>query len=157
MGVPVTAHPAGVPPSAPGKSWRRDYANRLRLNVREGRDSGELVDQPLVFALIELRSCKPFDLLARHCRGRDAAPFRFTIRPGSSELGHYHVFFALATWLFAPSKRAGLSLLDLSPQPGRQGADAVDTMVASRWPRRQYGRPERGLAGGGECAWGRRY
>jgi hypothetical protein len=112
MGAPVTAHRAGVPLSTPDKSSRSDYANRLRLNVRKGRDSGELVDRLLVFALIELRSCERFDLLARNCRGRDVALSRFSIHLGSSELGHYHVFLRLAIWLFAPtrSKRVRLSV-----------------------------------------------
>ncbi len=56
MGVPATAHRADVPRSAPGKPWMGHYANHLRLNVRKGRDSGELVDRLLVFALIELRT-----------------------------------------------------------------------------------------------------
>ena len=78
------------------RTHRNDYANRLRLHVRKGRGSDELVDRLLISALIELRSCERFDLLARYCRGRDAPLFRFYHRLGSSELGHFHVFLRLA-------------------------------------------------------------
>jgi tRNA-(ms[2]io[6]A)-hydroxylase len=78
------------------RTHRNDYANRLRLHVRKGRGTDELVDRLLISALIELRSCERFDLLARYCRGRDAPLFRFYHRLGSSELGHFHVFLRLA-------------------------------------------------------------
>ena len=79
------------------RTHRNGYANRLRLHVRKGRGSDELVDRLLISALIEIRSCERFDLLARHCRGRDATLYRFYHRLGSSELGHYHVFLRLAS------------------------------------------------------------
>jgi tRNA-(ms[2]io[6]A)-hydroxylase len=79
------------------RTHRNDYANRLRLHVRKGQGTEELVDRLLISALIELRSCERFDLLATHCRGRDAALCRFYDRLGSSELGHYHVFLRLAS------------------------------------------------------------
>jgi tRNA 2-(methylsulfanyl)-N6-isopentenyladenosine37 hydroxylase len=79
------------------RTHRNDYANRLRLHVRRGRGSDELVDRLLISALIEVRSCERFDLLARYCRGRDGALARFYHRLGSSELGHYHVFLRLAS------------------------------------------------------------
>jgi tRNA-(ms[2]io[6]A)-hydroxylase len=78
------------------RTHRNDYANRLRLHVRKGQGSEELVDRLLISALIELRSCERFDLLAKHCRGRDSGLSRFYERLGSSELGHYHVFQRLA-------------------------------------------------------------
>jgi tRNA-(ms[2]io[6]A)-hydroxylase len=78
------------------RSHRNDYANRLRLHVRKGEGSAELVDRLLVSALIELRSYERFDLLARHCRGRDPVLSRFYHRLCSSELGHYRVFLRLA-------------------------------------------------------------
>jgi tRNA-(ms[2]io[6]A)-hydroxylase len=78
------------------RTHRNDYANRLRLHVRKGRGTDELVDRLLISALIELRSCERFDLLARYCRGRDAPLVLFYHRLGSSELGHFHVFLRLA-------------------------------------------------------------
>jgi tRNA 2-(methylsulfanyl)-N6-isopentenyladenosine37 hydroxylase len=74
------------------RSHRNDYANRLRLHVRKGQGSDELVDRLLISALIELRSCARFEPLARYCRGRDSTLHRLYHRLGSSELGHYHVF-----------------------------------------------------------------
>jgi tRNA 2-(methylsulfanyl)-N6-isopentenyladenosine37 hydroxylase len=79
------------------RTHRNDYANRLRLQVRKGRGNEELVDRLLISALIELRSCERFDLLARYCRGRDGALSRFYHRLGSSELRHYKVFLRLAS------------------------------------------------------------
>jgi tRNA 2-(methylsulfanyl)-N6-isopentenyladenosine37 hydroxylase len=79
------------------RTHRNDYANRLRLHVRKGQGRQELVDRLLISALIEVRSCERFDLLAQHCRGRDAVLFRFYQRLGASELGHYHVFLRLAS------------------------------------------------------------
>ena len=78
------------------RTHRNDYANRLRLQVRKGQGSDELVDRLLISALIELRSCERFDLLAQYCRGRDSVLARFYARLCSSERGHYHVFLRLA-------------------------------------------------------------
>ncbi len=46
------------------RTHRNDYAHRLRLNVRKGAGNQELLDRLLIAALIELRSCERFDLLA---------------------------------------------------------------------------------------------
>ena len=79
------------------RTHRNDYANRLRLHVRKGQGSDELVDRLLISALIELRSCERFVLLAHRCRSRDETLHRLYHRLGSSELGHYHVFLRLAS------------------------------------------------------------
>jgi tRNA 2-(methylsulfanyl)-N6-isopentenyladenosine37 hydroxylase len=78
------------------RTHRNDYANRLRLHVRKGRGIEELVDRLLISALIEVRSCERFELLAAFFRDRDKALHRFYHRLGASELGHYHVFLRLA-------------------------------------------------------------
>jgi tRNA-(ms[2]io[6]A)-hydroxylase len=85
------------------RTHRNDYANRLRLHVRKGQGSDELVDRLLISALIELRSCERFELLARYCRGRDSTLHRFYHRLGSSELGQYHVFLRLAGLAVRPA------------------------------------------------------
>jgi tRNA 2-(methylsulfanyl)-N6-isopentenyladenosine37 hydroxylase len=85
------------------RTHRNDYANRLRLHVRKGEGSDELVDRLLISALIELRSCERFELLARYCRGCDSTLHRFYHRLGSSELGHYHVFLRLAGLVVRPA------------------------------------------------------
>lgn len=75
---------------------RNDYARRLRESVRKGRGSEEILDRLLVSALIELRSCERFAVLARYCADRDPELARFYQRLWSSELGHYRVFLRLA-------------------------------------------------------------
>jgi tRNA-(ms[2]io[6]A)-hydroxylase len=79
------------------RTHRNDYASCLRRHVRKGQGSEELVDRLLISALIELRSCERFELLAQRCRDRDATLYRLYHRLGSSELGHYHVFLRLAS------------------------------------------------------------
>ena len=64
------------------RTHRNDYANRLRLHVRKGQGSEELVDRLLISALIELRSCERFELLAQYCRGRDSRPLPLLPPPG---------------------------------------------------------------------------
>jgi tRNA-(ms[2]io[6]A)-hydroxylase len=78
------------------RTHRNDYASRLRLQVRKGRGNEELLDRLLISALIELRSCERFLVLARYCTERDPTLSRFYHRLGSSELGHYKVFLRLA-------------------------------------------------------------
>ena len=51
------------------RTHRNEYANQLRQHVRKGRGSAELLGRLIVSALIELRSCERFNLLARYCRG----------------------------------------------------------------------------------------
>jgi tRNA 2-(methylsulfanyl)-N6-isopentenyladenosine37 hydroxylase len=81
------------------RAHRNDYASRLRLGVRKGRGDKELLDRLLVSALIELRSCERFALLARYCQEHDPGLGRFYQRLWSSELGHYRVFLQLAGWV----------------------------------------------------------
>jgi tRNA-(ms[2]io[6]A)-hydroxylase len=84
------------------RSHRNDYARRLRQQVRKGRGHEELLDRLLVSALIELRSCERFEILARHCEDRDPALARFYRRLWSSEFGHYRVFLRLAECAVPP-------------------------------------------------------
>ena len=81
------------------RTHRNDYANRLRLQVRQGQGEKELLDRLLVSALIELRSCERFELLAKHCQTHDPGLGRFYQRLWSSELGHYRVFLELSRWV----------------------------------------------------------
>ncbi|HTB16302.1 MAG TPA: tRNA-(ms[2]io[6]A)-hydroxylase [Bryobacteraceae bacterium] len=79
---------------------KNPYANALRLLVRKG-GAGEIVDRLLVAALIELRSCERFGLLAI---ASSDAELR-TLYKGlfASERGHYRVFLKLAHQV-APNK-----------------------------------------------------
>jgi tRNA 2-(methylsulfanyl)-N6-isopentenyladenosine37 hydroxylase len=72
---------------------KNPYANALRLLVRKG-DPAEILDRLLVSALIELRSCERFAVLAEASSDAELADFYRALF--SSELGHYKVFLKLA-------------------------------------------------------------
>ncbi len=72
------------------------YANALRNLVRRGQGPLELLDRLLVSALIELRSCERFEVLARVAEGRDDELAQIYKSLWTSEMGHYHVFLKLA-------------------------------------------------------------
>jgi tRNA-(ms[2]io[6]A)-hydroxylase len=80
------------------RNHRNPYASALRGLVRQGMAQRELLDRLLVSALIEVRSCERFEVLASHCLGigRDAELGRFYQRLGASERGHFTVFLRLA-------------------------------------------------------------
>jgi tRNA-(ms[2]io[6]A)-hydroxylase len=80
------------------------YTQRLRMSVRTGRGPQELLDRLLVSALIELRSCERFDVLARCSQDQDRELSRFYKRLGSSERGHYAIFHQLAAMVVAPDE-----------------------------------------------------
>ncbi len=68
------------------------YARDLRGLVRGGHAPHELLDRLLVSALIELRSCERFGLLAG--TGHELAPLYGRLE--ASEAGHYRLFLTLA-------------------------------------------------------------
>jgi len=72
------------------------YANALRNLVRRGLGNLELLDRLLVSALIELRSCERFEVLARAAEGQDEELAQLYKSLWTSEMGHYHVFLKLA-------------------------------------------------------------
>jgi tRNA-(ms[2]io[6]A)-hydroxylase len=72
---------------------KNPYANALRQLVRKASRQ-ELLDRLLVAALIELRSCERFSVLAAASTDAELAGFYRTLF--SSELGHYRVFLHLA-------------------------------------------------------------
>jgi tRNA 2-(methylsulfanyl)-N6-isopentenyladenosine37 hydroxylase len=80
---------------------KNPYANELRLLVRKG-GSGEILDRLFVSALIELRSCERFGILAG--TASDAELARFYSSLYSSELGHYKVFLRLAKRIAGPAE-----------------------------------------------------
>jgi tRNA-(ms[2]io[6]A)-hydroxylase len=75
------------------RSHKNAYANALRLLVRRG-EPAEILDRLLVSALIEVRSCERFALLARASGDAELAAFYRALF--SSEFGHYKVFLKLA-------------------------------------------------------------
>ena len=72
---------------------KNPYANALRQLVRSGERT-ELLDRLLVAALIELRSCERFSVLAGASEDAELANFYHSLY--ASERGHYRVFLSLA-------------------------------------------------------------
>ena len=78
---------------------KNPYATGLRLLVRKGH-AGEALDRLLVSALIEVRSCERFAVLAGACEDAELADFYGALF--ASEFGHYRVFLDLARKLSQP-------------------------------------------------------
>ncbi len=76
-----------------GRGHRNPYAQGLRALVRKGGE-GEIVDRLIVSALIEVRSCERFAVLAQVCEEKELAAFYGALY--SSEMGHYKLFLRLA-------------------------------------------------------------
>ena len=72
---------------------KNPYANDLRRLVRKG-EPVELLDRLLVAALIEVRSCERFSVLAAASTDAELSAFYRSLF--ASELGHYKVFLHLA-------------------------------------------------------------
>jgi tRNA-(ms[2]io[6]A)-hydroxylase len=81
------------------REHRNPYAAALRELVRPGA-STELVDRLLVSAMIELRSCERFHILAEHCGDPELAKLYRGLF--ASERGHYTVFLQLANLISKP-------------------------------------------------------
>jgi tRNA-(ms[2]io[6]A)-hydroxylase len=79
---------------------KNPYANSLRLLVRKG-DPAEILDRLLVSALIEVRSCERFAVLAAATADAELASFYEALF--SSEFGHYRVFLELARKISDPA------------------------------------------------------
>jgi tRNA-(ms[2]io[6]A)-hydroxylase len=76
-----------------GRGHRNAYAKALRTLVRLGGQE-EPLDRVLVSALIEVRSCERFAVLAAHAEDAELAALYKALF--SSEMGHYKVFLRLA-------------------------------------------------------------
>ncbi|MDZ4802114.1 MAG: tRNA-(ms[2]io[6]A)-hydroxylase [Bryobacteraceae bacterium] len=77
------------------RQHKNPYANGLRLLVRKG-EAAETIDRLFVSALIELRSCERFAVLAEAAAEVDAELATFYKALYQSEMGHYKVFLRLA-------------------------------------------------------------
>ncbi len=80
---------------------KNPYANALRQLVRKG-EPVELLDRLLVAALIELRSCERFSVLAAAANDGELAGFYRSLF--ASERGHYRTFLNLARRFTAEPK-----------------------------------------------------
>jgi tRNA-(ms[2]io[6]A)-hydroxylase len=78
---------------------KNDYANALRQLVRKGEPL-EILDRLLVSALIEVRSCERFAVLAEASPDAELAAFYQALF--ASEFGHYKVFLDLARKIVKP-------------------------------------------------------
>lgn len=80
-----------------GRIHKNPYANALRALVRKG-EREEIVDRLFVSALIELRSCERFAVLAESAeqveQAQELAAFYRALC--ASEMGHYKLFLRLA-------------------------------------------------------------
>ena len=86
-----------------GKQRRDEYVNRLRKFMQKGgAREDQLLEELLVCALIEARSCERFRLLSLHIADDHLKDFyhRFMV----SEAGHYRLFIDLANDYCGPEK-----------------------------------------------------
>jgi tRNA-(ms[2]io[6]A)-hydroxylase len=82
-----------------GKARKDQYVNELRkLTIKTDNRDKKLVEELLVFAMIEARSCERFRLLSLHISDESLRTFYHEFMV--SEAGHYRVFIDLA-YLYA--------------------------------------------------------
>jgi tRNA-(ms[2]io[6]A)-hydroxylase len=79
------------------RAHENPYAAALHAHVRRGVGEVELHDRLMVSALIELRSCERFELLAAHASDEELRTLYDGLQ--RSERGHYKAFLDLARLL----------------------------------------------------------
>ena len=82
-----------------GRQRKDDYVNLLLKNKKKGGDrDAQLLEQLMICALIEARSCERFRILSENLEDKEMANFyrSFMI----SEAGHYRLFMDLAKLYF---------------------------------------------------------
>ncbi|GAB3014110.1 MiaE family protein [Spirosoma pulveris] len=87
-----------------GRQRKDDYVNELRSRVRRsiGDQHEQLMDNLLINALIEARSCERFKLLSEHIADESLRKFYRELM--ISEAGHYRTFIELAE-TYLPASR----------------------------------------------------
>lgn len=73
------------------------YVQALHREIRQN-EPGRLLDQLLVAALIEARSCERFSMLAKHVPDEELCAFYRSLL--ASEAGHYRTFYDIACEYF---------------------------------------------------------
>lgn len=73
------------------------YAGDLRKLVRKGKGNQELLDRLLIAALIEVRSCERFEILAAHSSDGELVQLYQSLH--QSEMSHYKIFLKLGASL----------------------------------------------------------
>lgn len=76
------------------------YAGDLRKLVRKGKGNQELLDRLLIAALIEVRSCERFEILAAHSSDGELVQLYQSLH--QSEMSHYKIFLKLGDSLVPP-------------------------------------------------------
>lgn len=90
-----------------GRQRKDEYVNQLRSRLRRsiGDQNEQMMDNLLINALIEARSCERFKLLSEHIADEGLQKFYHELM--ISEAGHYRTFIELAeTYLPADRVRA---------------------------------------------------
>lgn len=87
-----------------GRQRKDDYVNQLRSRLRRsiGDQNEQMMDNLLINALIEARSCERFKLLSEHLADESLQKFYRELM--ISEAGHYRTFIELAE-LYLPASR----------------------------------------------------
>lgn len=87
-----------------GRQRKDDYVNQLRSRLRRsiGDQNEQMMDNLLINALIEARSCERFKLLSEHLTDESLQKFYRELM--ISEAGHYRTFIELAE-LYLPASR----------------------------------------------------
>ncbi|SFE92144.1 tRNA-(ms[2]io[6]A)-hydroxylase [Spirosoma endophyticum] len=87
-----------------GRQRKDDYVNQLRTRIRRtsGDQQGQMMDNLLINALVEARSCERFKLLSEHLADESLQKFYRELMV--SEAGHYRTFIELAE-TYLPAER----------------------------------------------------
>jgi len=85
-----------------GRQRKNEYVNRLRQLVRKGNYEQQFLDELLVGAMIEARSCERFRLLSEKLEDPSLRKFYRVFM--DSEAGHYTLFMELAK-KYLPSEK----------------------------------------------------
>ncbi|CAN5647923.1 tRNA-(ms[2]io[6]A)-hydroxylase [soil metagenome] len=87
-----------------GRQRKDDYVNQLRTRIRRtsGDQQGQMMDNLLINALVEARSCERFKLLSEHLTDESLQKFYRELMV--SEAGHYRTFIELAE-TYLPAER----------------------------------------------------
>ena len=87
-----------------GRQRKDDYVNQLRSQIRRtsGDQQGQMMDNLLINALVEARSCERFKLLSEHLADESLQKFYRELM--ISEAGHYRTFIDLAE-TYLPAER----------------------------------------------------
>ncbi|GAB4013790.1 tRNA-(ms[2]io[6]A)-hydroxylase [Spirosoma sp. KCTC 42546] len=87
-----------------GRQRKDEYVNQLRTRIRRtsGDQQGQMMDNLLINALVEARSCERFKLLSEHLADESLQKFYRELM--ISEAGHYRTFIELAE-TYLPAKR----------------------------------------------------